>query len=689
MPTRDFFHLQACHRGRKNRIQSLWVDGAEIVSEQQLAQCLYEHYNTLLGTPFTRTRRLDLSLIGLPSIDLSGLENVFSEDEVRQVIMNLPNDKAPGPDGFTGLFYKLTWDIIKRDVMDAVNAFWARDGRRFSHLNGALMVLLKKRDQPTEIKDYRPISLMHSFAKLITKCLADRLAPKLEELVSRNQSAFIKGRSIQDNFRTVRLSCKEMHAKRACGVLLKIDVAKAFDTFAWLFLLEVLAHMGFGQRWRDWISLLLGTANTKILLNGQAGRRICHAQGLRQGDPLSPMLFVLVEGINRTIRWLDTQNALTRLGPVEVQRVSLYANDLIMLLVPNTEDLLATKTLLQNFGEASGLFANLDKSVATPLHCQGDDLDRILHILGCRIEDFPSKYLGIPLSIFKLKKCDEQSIIDKIAARIPLWKGNLLNVAGRTALARATLSAIPVHLAIALLLSPWAIDCIDKLRRAFIWSGGQSVAAGKCKVAWETICRPRDLGRLGVTDLRRAGVALRVRWMWLRRVDGQRTWGLLPDANERKVVAVFQAATMINLGNGASTMFWTDNWIDGSVRALAPTVFAAVPKRRRSTSVADALNNRSWVRQIAGPCTMRLINEFLMLWAIFERVQLTPGVPDAFRWRWSSDRNYSAASAYGAMFVGSSTPLGAKLIWKTAAPPRVQFFFWLVLHGRCWTASRR
>jgi hypothetical protein len=147
------------------------------------------------------------------------------------------------------------------------------------------MILLRKKDHPLEIGDYWPISLIHSFGKLVTKCLAKRLAPMLDDLVMKNQSAFIRGRRIHDNFR--QLACKAIDARRTPAVLLKIDIAKAFDTVSWTFLLDVLRHMGFRQRWRDWISAILSTSNTKILLNGRPGTRICHARGLWQGDPLS------------------------------------------------------------------------------------------------------------------------------------------------------------------------------------------------------------------------------------------------------------------------------------------------------------------------------------------------------------------------------------------------------------------
>jgi len=205
---------------------------------------------------------------------------------------------------------------------------------------------------------------------------------------------------------------------------------------------------------------------------------------------------------------VEQQQLLTPLHDSVGNRMSLYADDLVLFVVPNVRDLQVIKAVLTIFCLASGQFSNFDKSVASPLHCSKNDIARVRDNLSCRIEDLPCRYLGAPLSVRRLKRSDEQPLIDKVAARIPKWKGNMLNVAGRKALVKATMSAIPTHVSIVLCLSPWAIESIDKLRRAFIWCGSDKVSGGKCKVAWETVCRPRDLGGLGVSDLRHAGIAL-------------------------------------------------------------------------------------------------------------------------------------------------------------------------------------
>lgn len=143
-----FYHLQACHRSRQNRIESLQVQGAQVVSDQAMVDALFEYYNGVLGSNFERSRRVNLQAVGFPTVDLSDLERLFTEEEVWAVIRDMPNDKAPGPDGFSGLFYESCWGTIKGDVMNAFNAFWAQDARSLHHLNDAYMIPLKKKNNP-------------------------------------------------------------------------------------------------------------------------------------------------------------------------------------------------------------------------------------------------------------------------------------------------------------------------------------------------------------------------------------------------------------------------------------------------------------------------------------------------------------------------------------------------------------
>jgi hypothetical protein len=170
-----------------------------------------------------------------------------------------------------------------QDVMLAFDAFWHLDTRKFHAINEAIMVLLPKAPDATTIKDYQPISLIHVLGKLFSNVLANRLSSRLAQLIHVSQSAFVKGRYIQDNFKYVQSVAKTLNARCRPALLLKVEISRSFDSVSWLFLIDVMAHVGFPLAWRDWIAALLSSASTRIMLNGMQGERICHARGFARG----------------------------------------------------------------------------------------------------------------------------------------------------------------------------------------------------------------------------------------------------------------------------------------------------------------------------------------------------------------------------------------------------------------------
>jgi hypothetical protein len=186
----------------------------------------------------------------------------------------------------------------------------------------------------------------------------------MNQLVSSNQSAFIKTRVIHDNFMYVRNLARRLHRSNTLALLFKLDITKAFDSVCWDYLLDLLHRRGFPTIWRNWLAAIWSSSTSKVLVNGTPGKAIQHGHGLRQGDPLSPLLFVLaIDPLVKLLECATQEGLLTPLRGHHAQlRISLYADDAAIFLDPTSQDDTNLRSLLELFGTTSGLSTNLKKA---------------------------------------------------------------------------------------------------------------------------------------------------------------------------------------------------------------------------------------------------------------------------------------------------------------------------------------
>ncbi|GJN41102.1 hypothetical protein PR202_gn00429 [Eleusine coracana subsp. coracana] len=483
-----------------------------------------------------------------------------------------------------------------------------------------------------------------------------------------------------------------LHSQKQPRVLLKLDISKAFNLVSWSFLLEVLEKLGFGSIFRDILSGLFTTSSTQVLLNGTLGDFIHHRRGLRQADPLSSMLFILVmDTLNLMVAKASDMGLLQPLSSRPIQhRISLYADDVVLFLWPVANEMDLTVNLLQIFGEASGLKINIQKSSVAPIQCEAHDLEVIQEHLPCQIIEFPVKYLGLPLSLKKLSKSQLQPFIDRLADLLPGWKAELMTRMGHAIFVQFVLTATIIYQAMALDFPPWVIKAMEKIMRGFLWQGSKEAHGGHCLLTWDRVAIPKDLGGLGISNLQKLGWALWVRWLWLQKTEPSKPWVSLPMQMSEQMKAIFSMAVTTELGDGRNTLFWQDRWILGQrLEDVAPLIHSIVPKRIvGKQTVGEALTTMVWIQDIHGVAIVEIIEEFMALCNVVTEFTLQPGTPDSHHWKLASTGRYSAKATYEALFQGSVLFEPCDRIWKTWSPPKCKFFMWLVAHNRCWTADR-
>ncbi|WVZ83331.1 hypothetical protein U9M48_030492 [Paspalum notatum var. saurae] len=683
-----FFQLHANARRKKNAIRILQCDGRLALDQEAKLREGFKYFSKVMGEPSSWDKTLNWNSLGYNPADLSDLEKPLTEEEITSTIKELPAQKAPGPDGFIGEFYKHCLPTLKQDLLEAVRAFFQQKSRKLELVNVANLVLLPKTPDADSLNLFRPISLINSFMKIITKILANRLAPKLKELISISQNAFIKKRCIHDNFLYVQRVIRRLHQDKKPALFIKLDISKAFDNISWPYLLEVLQALGFGLKWRNWVPH--PQKSSKILINGQPTAAIRDMRGVRQGDPLSPLLFIMaIDPLQRLIDMAAERGILSpTLSSTARLRCSLYADDAGIFLKASKEDVQALANILDTFSRCSGLKINLNKIEMYPIHCHGLPLSEILQSFPGKVTSFPGKYLGLPLHYRQLRKVEVQPLLDKINGRLAGWKGKLLSKAGRETLVKTVLSSQPIYHLTVFLAQKWLIKKIDRIRRSFLWKGTEPEGCngGHCLVKWPVVCLPKSKGGLGVSDLERFARALRLRWLWFKWKENERAWSRLEVPCDKTDKALFNASTIVTIADGKRAEFWHSSWLNGvSASSIAPKLFEK--SKRKNITVYKATQNNAWIRHVLPINTESEIKEYVELWEAISEVQRGENAEDQIRWKWTADGEYSAASAYKIQFASVYCKTKISPIWKARAEPKCRFFAWTLLHKNILTAD--
>ncbi|KAL0293636.1 UNVERIFIED_CONTAM: hypothetical protein Sradi_6926500, partial [Sesamum radiatum] len=265
-----------------------------------------------------------------------------------------------------------------------------------------------------------------------------------------------------------------------------------------------------------WIVECVSTPTFSVCFNGAPHGFFRGARGLRQGDPMSSFLFVLVmEVLTLILQQRIEQNGgfsyHWRCEAIQLFQLG-FADDLLLFSSADTKSIYMFKDGLTVFVDLSGLQANLQKSHLILSRSAAASRDTLLAILDFQEGHLPLRYLGLPLLASKLSITDCQPILHKIEARIKGWEGVMLSFAGRVQLIKSVLSALQVCWAMAFILPKHIIKEIEKRLRNFLWKG--SIEVGYAKVSWQQVCRPVSEGGLGIRDIHSLNKGLMSRHLW-------------------------------------------------------------------------------------------------------------------------------------------------------------------------------
>ncbi|KAL5703663.1 hypothetical protein ACHQM5_022190 [Ranunculus cassubicifolius] len=598
-----YFHLSTIYRRRRNRIYRIKNEEGEWKDKREEVNKVFLDYFQKVFT--SEEVEEDGELLELFQPVVSDEDNVSMveiplEEEIWKVIKSMGALKAPGPDGFQGIFYKACWEIVKDDVIALVQEFF-RSGTMPAEINETFIALIPKVADPDCPSKFRPIALCNFIYKIITKILANRLKPQLDNIVSPHQAAFVKGRCIGDNASVVQeifANMKKMKRKKQGWMAVKMDMAKAYDRVEWGFLEKILEKLGFCEKWRQLVHQCLSSITFRVMINGTPSEEFKSTRGIRQGDPLSPYLFIIMaESLSRLVIKGEQEGVVSgikirRKGPA-ISHL-LYADDLILFCKASLDEAGNLLDILKRYCGDSGQAVNFSKSSAyfsTNVHSRHQKI--LLRMWKVKRFHEKEKYLGNPVLLSRKKREDFDYILSKVQSRIAGWMAKTLSQAGRAILIKAVVETIPIYTMSTNLLPVSICDEIDQMKRNFFWDGTFGSKAIHT-MPWGSLVMARGMGGLGFRNTRDMNIAMLTKH-WRKIATDQTHWadffkGMYPKwkkiwyGEEKgkgdmsyfwrgvvKAAANFRKGALYKVGNGEKIKILEDPWLklNGNVRKIS------------------------------------------------------------------------------------------------------------------------
>lgn len=471
-----FFHAYATTRKKRNNINRLVNDRNEVITDHEGMCRIVKDYFLKLFDKGDRPGQVCLNSFE-PVISEEQNEMLVAElsfEEFSVAIKQMHPDKSAGPDGLNPAFFQNFWLLLGREVFQSCKR-WLHMTEFPAELNDTNIVLIPKKEDADSVKDLRPIALCNVLYKVVAKVQSNRLRVILSSIISENQSAFVPGRSITDNILVAFELLHFMKQKKrgAEGVVaLKLDVSKAYDRVDWEFLQHQMEQMGFSKKWIDWVMLCVTTVSYTVNFNSDQVGPISPRRGLRQGDPLSPYLFLIcVEGLSRSITQVAEECKISGCRVHEQAPVIthlLFADDSFLFCKATMEEVGEFKRILKLYETFSGQAINFQKSgIYFSSNVRVDKQAEIKNLLGVYNDLSEGKYLGLPSLVGRSRKRVFSFLKDKLWNKIQGWSVKCLSKAGKAVLLRSIAQAVPSYAMSCFLLPKTLCKDLERMMNSF------------------------------------------------------------------------------------------------------------------------------------------------------------------------------------------------------------------------------